>query len=312
MWRLDEELDDRVRSDTPDCGFPINGRAPYGYRLDEHTDHKAIAPDPLTAPVVRRIFEEYANGSGLQVIAERLTAEGVLCPSAYDARRNPKHSGSAWSKVAVRAIITNDRYVMQHAGPAAGPLRCGQCRARHGTAALVPPDVYRRTRDILARRAGLLDTGRCPTEETGRYRLRGVLRCALCQRLMQGTWNNRVAYYRCRFPKEYARANNIDHPANVYAREDRLVLPLHEWICRSLPAQLSQWLRGQQPGVRMRLANRTKSLGSLLGYAARHPAGSIDVYSPLAMRLVYEPLDNLLEVSCEPLPGAVIRGAVAL
>ena len=52
------------------------------------------------------------------------------------------------------------------------------------------------------------------------YVLRGVLFCGICDRKMQGHWTNEAAYYRCRFPTEYALANKVDHPRNVYLRED--------------------------------------------------------------------------------------------
>jgi hypothetical protein len=50
------------------------------------------------------------GGLGWFAIAERLTAEGLPCPSAHDRARNRHRDGSAWSRSAVRAIITNPRY----------------------------------------------------------------------------------------------------------------------------------------------------------------------------------------------------------
>ncbi|WP_438490361.1 recombinase family protein [Streptomyces sp. S186] len=43
-------------------------------------------------------------------MAEGLTADGIPCPSAHDRRRNPHRRGIAWSKGAVRAILSNPRY----------------------------------------------------------------------------------------------------------------------------------------------------------------------------------------------------------
>jgi hypothetical protein len=51
------------------------------------------------------------------------------------------------------------------------------------------------------------------------YKLRGVMICGLCGRRMSGKWNNDQAYYLCRYPTEYALANRITHPKNVYLRE---------------------------------------------------------------------------------------------
>jgi site-specific DNA recombinase len=47
------------------------------------------------------------------------------------------------------------------------------------------------------------------------YVFRGLLLCGYCGRRMQGSWNNGQAYYRCRFPEQYALANRVDHPKVV-------------------------------------------------------------------------------------------------
>ena len=60
---------------------------------------------------------------------------------------------------------------------------------------------------------------------------------------MQSHWINRAAYYRCRFPEEYALANKVTHPANVYPREDRIVPRLDEWLGKLFePQRLDQTL----------------------------------------------------------------------
>src|SRR5260370_24070887 len=47
---------------------------------------------------------------GLYAIAEHLTRDGIACPSAHDPARNSHRCGVAWSKYAIRAILTNPRY----------------------------------------------------------------------------------------------------------------------------------------------------------------------------------------------------------
>jgi hypothetical protein len=54
--------------------------------------------------VVERIFAEFLAGYGIFTIAERLTRDGIPCPSAHDRARNKHRCGLAWSKSAVRAI----------------------------------------------------------------------------------------------------------------------------------------------------------------------------------------------------------------
>lgn len=49
---------------------------------------------------------------------------------------------------------------------------------------------------------------------------------------MQGHWSHDQAYYRCRYPQEYALANRIGHPRNVYLRESWVLSPLDSWLTK--------------------------------------------------------------------------------
>ena len=78
----------------------LGGRPPYGYQLIDAGPHPnpgrasagqrahRLEPDPLTAPVVERIFQMYAGGMGHRAIAQTLTDEEVPSPSAHDPLRN--------------------------------------------------------------------------------------------------------------------------------------------------------------------------------------------------------------------------------
>jgi hypothetical protein len=63
---------------------------------------------------------------------------------------------------------------------------------------------------------------------------------------MTGNWNNDQAYYRCRFPAEYALANRVDHPKTVYLREADVTGKARPWLGQafgpgSLDATLNQF-----------------------------------------------------------------------
>ena len=60
----------------------IGSFAPYGYMIDPNDKHHLVI-DKETAPVVFRIFEMYAQGSGYRKIVQELNAPGILSPSAY-------------------------------------------------------------------------------------------------------------------------------------------------------------------------------------------------------------------------------------
>ena len=73
------------------------------------------------------------------------------------------------------------------------------------------------------------------------YAFGGALSCGVCQRRMQGHWINSAPYYRCRFPNEYALANKISHPRNVYLREDAFDAQVTDWLATALaPGRLDE------------------------------------------------------------------------
>lgn len=66
---------------------------------DGKRPHRLI-PDPIAAPIVKRIFREFLAGLGLKSITERPTRDGIPCPSAHDRARNPHRIGVAWGSSA--------------------------------------------------------------------------------------------------------------------------------------------------------------------------------------------------------------------
>jgi hypothetical protein len=63
------------------------------------------------------------------------------------------------------------------------------------------------------------------------YVLRGLMRCGVCRRKMQGAVIRRGTYYRCT-ARTHApgAAVLIDHPVTVNLREDVVLPPLNDWI----------------------------------------------------------------------------------
>jgi hypothetical protein len=108
------------------AGRWLGGRPPYGYLIADHGPHSnpskaasgarlhQLTPDPVTAPVVQRIYDSYLAGAGYKQIATVLTNEGVPSPSAHDRSRNSHRSGHAWAMSAVRSILANPRYLGYH------------------------------------------------------------------------------------------------------------------------------------------------------------------------------------------------------
>ncbi|MDO5116569.1 MAG: recombinase family protein [Synergistaceae bacterium] len=77
-------------------GYSTGGRPPYGLRATKtKNDYGKLKsrwePDPEKAPVVRRIYREYASGMGYNVIADSLNRDGVQSPSGGMWNKNTLH-----------------------------------------------------------------------------------------------------------------------------------------------------------------------------------------------------------------------------
>ena len=98
-------------------GKRVSPSVPYGYLRDpEDKQHLIVDPEP--AAVVRRIFQMVIDGYGVQKIADTLTAEKVLIPSAYAAEHCPENNHSHgyrdpcfWSATAVGYILEKQEYM---------------------------------------------------------------------------------------------------------------------------------------------------------------------------------------------------------
>jgi site-specific DNA recombinase len=244
-------------------GRLLGGRPPYGYRLIDAGPHPnpakaadgkrlhALARDETAAPVVERIFAEFAAGHGLYAIAEHLTRDEIPCPSAHDPDRNTHRCGIAWSKSAIRVIITNPRYTGRQVwnkqrkdevlidvrDVALGHMTKmrwnDQTAWVHSDEISHPPIV---SQDTFAQVQQLLISRRTRTGPRERirtrhvYALAGQVVCDACDRKMQASRANSYVYYRCRFAAEYALANKISHPRNILIREAQLVPALDAWL----------------------------------------------------------------------------------
>jgi DNA invertase Pin-like site-specific DNA recombinase len=240
----------------------LGGRPPYGYLIVDAGPHpnpaKAadgkrlhkLALDPQTVRIVQRIFAEFIGGRGIFAIAEGLTRDGIPSPSAHDPARNTHRTGIAWSKGAVRAILTNPRYtgyqvwnrqrtdevLLDVENVALGhtaKMRWNPSDKWVFSEQIAHPAIIS-TEDFELAQATLAGRGSKTQHKQHRrcrsYVLRGVVLCGLCGRRMSGKWNNGQAYYLCRFPAEYALANKIDHPKSVYLREADVLGHLDHWL----------------------------------------------------------------------------------
>ena len=97
-------------------GERVGTTIPYGY-MKNPDNPKQFIPNPETAPIVKRIFEMYANGIGIVKICDRLSKEQILSPSVYAFKATGSRSGNPdltrpyhWAQTTVRKMLANQEY----------------------------------------------------------------------------------------------------------------------------------------------------------------------------------------------------------
>lgn len=98
-------------------GERVGTTIPYGY-MKNPDNPKQFIPNPETAPIVKRIFEMYANGIGIVKICDRLSKEQILSPSVYAFKTTGSRLGNPdltrpyhWAQTTVRKMLSNQEYV---------------------------------------------------------------------------------------------------------------------------------------------------------------------------------------------------------
>jgi site-specific DNA recombinase len=160
----------------------FGGRPPFGYTFSN--EERVLVPDPVKAPVVRRVFELYARKRlGTRTIAQLLRDEGAPAPSA------------GWGHPGVHWIINNPTYV--------GKIRWRDKLFDGVHEPLIDEFTFAKAQAILAERG-----------EHARRRgnasdfiLSGLLRCGKCGKAYIGMSANgnggRYHYYACSGRQKY-------------------------------------------------------------------------------------------------------------
>ncbi|MCM3361280.1 recombinase family protein [Niallia sp. MER TA 168] len=85
-------------------GLFVGSNPPYGYYSDKG---KLKIRDDNTPEIVRRIFEEYLDGKGMDSIAKTFTAERIPTPSQIARKSN---ASPLWHASTVKNILNNQHY----------------------------------------------------------------------------------------------------------------------------------------------------------------------------------------------------------
>ena len=253
-------------------GRYLGGRPPYGYMLVDAGPHpnprkaaegrrlRMLVPDPVAAPVVRRIFADRLRGVGPEAIADRLNQDGIACPSAHDPARNSHRDGDGWQGPTVAVILTNPRYTGRQVW---GRQRKDEVlidvrdvTLGHTTRfrwndpaewvwsaprvheAIVDDETFMQVQALMRAREGEVKPR--PRRSRHKYQFRTLMWCGLCDRRMEGSWNNGKPHYRCKLTSRRRPMHGVGHPTTVYVREELIAPEIEAWLASAFgPANVS-------------------------------------------------------------------------
>lgn len=145
-----------------------NTYAPIGYRMQDG----AYVPDPDTAPIVRKIYEDFVGGRGLLQISHGLTALGVR-----------SRFGNPIDNRGIKYILRNPVYIGKVRWTPTGRTRRvwdnpDTITMDGGHEPLVPRELYDQAQAMLDERERR--HGRYAREDGKPFALKGLVRCSCC------------------------------------------------------------------------------------------------------------------------------------
>ena len=95
-------------------GEYVGAKAPYGYRAEKVNGIVKLIVEPEAAKIVRRIFEEYASGDGIQSMIDRLFEDGIHRISDYNRYHHvycqEGETLHQWGNSSIRAVLNRNNY----------------------------------------------------------------------------------------------------------------------------------------------------------------------------------------------------------
>lgn len=227
-------------------GRHAGGAALYGYRFRElpHPNpHRAsqgrkmrvLEPDPVRAPIVRMIFEDYVvHGLSYPQICEKLNADIERFPPPESP--DPARRTGLWGRSSIWEILHNPKYTGYQVWNRRARKRGGRVNPPNGWIwseepaheALVAREIFEQ-----AVRQGIRNSNgakRPSAEQPKAFLLRSFVRCSLCGLRMVGNRRRGVHYYLCEARRRPVTLVADDHPRTVYIREDVLAARVVDFL----------------------------------------------------------------------------------
>lgn len=167
--------------------------APFGYDIDRATDTLVI--NQQEAVTVRKIYDMYLSGTGMNKIALSLNNQGILTKS-----------GAAWTSNKVKYILTNPIYI--------GTMRYNYrvnndnyFEVESAVPAIISEEVFERAQKIIEKRKTAH-----PRSATSEFVFSGVAKCARCGAPLAGKYG---------FSR---RGEKIHRPRSYYCTKQKIGL----------------------------------------------------------------------------------------
>ena len=170
-------------------GFWMSSRAPYGYTKvmvqDGAKKRPVLEPNPVTAPVVQRMFEMAQAGKGILDITRTLNEEGIANPT-----------GRLWSKTGIHNILCNEVYTGTMTWGESAREKAEPVRVEKAFLPIISKTQFRGVNKQMRSRA---PKKAHPRRVGSTYLLSGLVKCKQCKRALSGqdSKSGKFSYYVC-------------------------------------------------------------------------------------------------------------------
>lgn len=216
VWR--ESHARRVRN-----GMPANGKPRFGYA---YSREEGFTPDPVTGPILARLYREYISGVSIYALVKELNDQGVTTVPGYG------QGDRRWSDRTLRRVLDS--------GFAAGLFRAGDELHQGRHEAIITSAEWAAFLEARARRSVYRRT------ERSEYLLSGLVRCACGSSMTAGQFGEaRQAKYRC------SDAHKKRTHAGGYVTASFVEAAVFEWLL-AYQRDLSEISRRRAEEVKLR------------------------------------------------------------
>jgi site-specific DNA recombinase len=185
--------------------YPV-GAPPYGYRSIGAKRERRFLVEPAEAAVVRRIFDEYVSGIGVNRIAARLNEDGIRT-----------RQGAQFSARSILAVLPNRTYLGE-------VCLKGETLATGAHEPIIEPELFAQAERLRAAKKSRPNGG--AGRPAKRHLLDGLLCCPNGHRMLARRWGH-SEYYACSRKHTYG---DCDAPDANRRRVDETLL--HHFLIR--------------------------------------------------------------------------------